>query len=69
MRREPRSPPKKIPVGITVQPDGHVSAYTVEPAEIRLTEFDTCMQSHIDRWKFAPWDGAETQINSSFVIQ
>lgn len=69
MRRGATFNAKKIVIGITVQPEGRVSDYTVEPAEIQHTEFDACMQSHMDRWKFAPWDGVETQINSSFVIQ
>ena len=69
MRRGATFPVNKIQVAITVQPIGKVSSLKLDPAEIRLTEFDTCMTSHIDRWKFAPWDGVETEINSSFVIQ
>lgn len=69
MRRGATFAAKKILVAITVQPIGKVSSYKLDPAEIRLTEFDTCMTSHMDRWKFAAWEGVETEINSSFVIQ
>ncbi len=69
MRRGATFAAKKIIIAITVQPIGKVSSYKLDPAEIRLTEFDTCMTSHMDRWKFAAWDGVETEINSSFVIQ
>jgi predicted Zn finger-like uncharacterized protein len=69
MRRGATFAAKKILVAITVQPIGKVSSYKLDPAEIRLTEFDTCMTSHMERWKFTAWDGVETEINSSFVIQ
>lgn len=69
MRRGAAFAAKKIHISINVEPTGRVTSYKVEPASIQLTEFDTCMQGHMERWRFAPWDGAATEINSSFVIQ
>jgi hypothetical protein len=69
MRRGATLDAKKIHISVTVEPNGTVSQYGVEPASVANTEFDMCMKSHMDRWRFAKWQGIATEINSSFVLQ
>lgn len=69
MRRGATLDAKKIHISVTVEPNGTVSQYGVEPATVANTEFDLCMKSHMERWRFAKWQGIATEINSSFVLQ
>ena len=69
MRRGATLDANKIHIKITVEPTGSVSKYGVQPASVANTEFDICMRSHMDRWKFARWQGVATEITSSFVMQ
>ena len=60
---------QKIKVGIKVQPTGKVSDFNVQPRSVQNTEFDRCMQSHRERWRFASFQGEAVVINTSIVLQ
>jgi len=68
MRRGAKLDANKISVRVTVEPSGTVSKYVLEPSTVANTEFDLCMGSHRDRWRFARWDGDATEVASSFVL-
>ncbi len=69
MRRGGRFETPKIKVSIVIQPTGKVTKFSASPGTLSGTEFDQCMKSHMSRWRFAKWDGAPTEVSSSYILQ
>jgi predicted Zn finger-like uncharacterized protein len=59
----------KINVTLEISPDGSVTEYRLDPASMQHTEFDLCMQSHIGRWSFKPFEGKAVKIRRTYVLQ
>ncbi|MEM1350143.1 MAG: GYF domain-containing protein, partial [Myxococcota bacterium] len=59
----------KISMTVEIQTSGSVTSMKIEPRMMQNTELDRCMQSHMQRWRFASFRGKPLKIKHTYVLQ
>ena len=68
MKREGRVPAPKVRILVTIREDGKVTRLTLNQ-HLRGTTFSNCLNSHIDRWRFDPWQGSPVKVARVFILE
>jgi len=59
----------KVTIVFTVQRDGNVSKFQLNPKSVRETRFEKCLEARQSRWNFGPIPNAPQQMKAPFVLQ
>lgn len=59
----------KVTIVFTVQRDGKVSKFQLNPNSVRDTRFEKCLKARQSRWNFGPIPNAPQQMKAPFVLQ
>lgn len=59
----------KVTIVFTVQRDGKVSKFQLNPNSVRETRFEKCLKARQSRWNFGPIPNAPQQMKAPFVLQ
>jgi predicted Zn finger-like uncharacterized protein len=59
----------KVTIVFTVQRDGRVSAFQLNPKSLRNSRFEKCLQARKGRWNFGPIPNAPQQMKAPFILQ
>ncbi len=58
--------PQKIYINFNIEPEGNVSSYKI--ADEVPENFNKCLDSKRDTWKFAPFEGSTVSIRQAFIL-